>query len=64
MISSKCYKLEIKAHILVEDGEIIQEIVTAPIIIYRGTEFNYETISKLEELAIQKILSRRPGEGK
>lgn len=53
---SKCYKLEIKAHILVEDDNgNIQEVVTAPLFIYRGTEFNYESIQKLEELAIQRI---------
>ena len=55
MINAKCYKLEIKAHILVEDDDNIVEIVTQPIFIYRGTEFNYESIEKLEELAIQKI---------
>jgi len=55
MINAKCYKLEIKAHILVEDDDSIVEIVTQPIFIYRGTEFNYESIEKLEELAVQKI---------
>lgn len=53
---AKCYKLDIKAHILIEDDDgNIQEVVTASLFIYRGTEFNYESIQKLEELAIQRI---------
>lgn len=58
-MKARCYKLEIKCYILVEDDNIIEEIITAPIIIYRGTEFNYESIQKLEELAIQRIQARR-----
>lgn len=64
-MNSKCFKLSITGYILVEDDDgSITEIATQPIIVYRGTEFDYDSISKLEELAIQRVKNGRSGENK
>lgn len=64
-MNAKCYKLSISAHILVEDEEgNIREVITKPIMVYRGTEFDYDSISKLEELTIQGIENERSGKNK
>lgn len=63
MITAKCYKLEIKAHILISTDDKVEELITQSIFVYRGYSFGKDEIEKLEELAIQRITAKGPTSG-